>query len=75
MGDRFDWQEVEEDTIIENVSAVAVYFNPKGAVVIRQQGDFATEDQVIVIPARLLPALVAKLGDMQQLLAEQEGEH
>jgi hypothetical protein len=42
----FEWSDVEEDIVVESVAAIAVYFDPKGAVVIRQQGDDAvSEDQ------------------------------
>ena len=58
----FDWVDVEDDTIIENVSAVAVYLNPTGSIVIRQKGTYGIDkDQVIVIPAIHLTKLIAKM--------------
>lgn len=47
-GNEFAWE--DEDIVLRSVSAIAVYSNPAGDVVIRQQDPMGDEDQVIVIP-------------------------
>ena len=73
MTDNFDWKDVEDDTVVESVSAMAVYFNLKGDVVIRQQGVYGiSDDQVVFFPVRYLPSLIAKLNEMQRVADESE---
>ncbi|MGV3727750.1 hypothetical protein [Hydrogenophaga sp.] len=48
----FDWYSDadKESVVVPSVQAVAVYINPHGDVVIRQQDPMGDEDSVIVIP-------------------------
>ena len=75
MGD-FDWSENEEDTLFVSVGAVAVYENPKGDVVIRQQAvGYHDEDQFVVIPLRYLDTVIKKLEHMRlDLGRESQGD-
>lgn len=49
-----DWSWHDEDakdlTVFPTVSAVAVYTNPSGDIVIRQQGSMGEDDSVVVLP-------------------------
>lgn len=49
-----DWKWHDEDgkelTVFPTVSAVAVYSNPNGDIVVRQEGHMGEDDSVIVIP-------------------------
>jgi hypothetical protein len=61
----FEWSDVEEDIVVESVAAIAVYFDPKGAVVIRQQGDEAiSEDKAVVFPAIQMGKLIAMQSNL-----------
>ncbi len=67
MSEDFDWNDVEDDIIIRSVGAVAIYQNPHGDVVIRQQGDgYISEDAVVVIPMTSLDKLIARLRDISK---------
>lgn len=57
MSDADIWK---ESTVIPSVRAVAVYTNPNGDIVIRQEG-YPDEDAVIVIPRGALNSLVKAL--------------
>ena len=56
-----DWSWSEEDgkssTVVRSVQAVAVYTNPDGDIVIRQQGEFGGDDSVIIIPTQVASAV------------------
>ncbi|RYF35091.1 MAG: hypothetical protein EOO21_04270 [Comamonadaceae bacterium] len=45
----WDWSQ-KENVVVPAVEAVAVYTNPKGDIVIRQQDSMGEDDPVIVIP-------------------------
>ena len=68
MSDEFDWSELDDTDIIqETVSAVAVYQNPKGDLVIRQQESlYGNGDQVVVVPREKTAALIAKIKEVTQ---------
>ena len=62
MPDDFDWNDVEDDLVVGTVGAIAVYENPKGDLVIRQQAvGPLEEDGLVVVPRRFVPDLVRKL--------------
>ena len=68
MCDEFVWALDESTVVFKTVWAVAVYKNPFGDIVIRQQaGPLDDDDAVIVIPRdrgdALIAALVAELED------------
>jgi hypothetical protein len=56
-----DWSWSGEDgkssTVVRSVQAVAVYTNPDGDIVIRQQGEFGGDDSVIIIPPQVALAV------------------
>lgn len=56
--DDFKWG--DEDTVIPSVSAVAVYKNPNGDVVIRQENSL-DDDSVIVIPLCYVESIAVRL--------------
>lgn len=63
MGDEFDWNAMKDDLVVDPARKVAVYFNPHGEVVIRQEDDdYFGEDPFIVIPARDVPRLIVRLN-------------
>lgn len=44
----FSW--TDADVVVERAGAIAVYQNPKGDVVLRQEGQTGDEDSVVIIP-------------------------
>lgn len=58
----FDWQDSESIAVREQ-PATAVYTNPHGHIVVRQQGDYSgfEDDKWIMIQPANIPALVAAL--------------
>lgn len=52
MSSDWNWhgEDGKESTVFPTVSAVAVYTNPAGDIVIRQEGHMGEDDSVIVIP-------------------------
>jgi hypothetical protein len=61
MSDKFDWND-EDDLVIPSQLAVAVYVNPKGEIVIRQQSDPSRdEDTYVVIAKSYVPIVIAAL--------------
>jgi hypothetical protein len=67
MADKFNWGNLEkQDLVVENIAALAVYQDPNGDAVIRQDGNiFLQEDNVITIPRPFLPKLIAALMRLQ----------
>ncbi|WP_043632710.1 hypothetical protein [Chromobacterium haemolyticum] len=66
MSDNWDWEETEnkELTIIPRVRAIAVYTNPRGEIVIRQEGmSLDMDDQYIAIPKEQIPTLIRALQE------------
>jgi hypothetical protein len=43
-GDHFDWTTIEDDVVIPEQAAIAVYNNPNGGVVCRQAGQYGPEE-------------------------------
>jgi hypothetical protein len=61
--EQFSWNALDEsERVVDSVRAVAVYRNPKGDVVIRQERDWnEEEDSFIFLPIPAAEALLAKL--------------
>ena len=57
--DDFKWD--EEDVVIQQVDAVAVYRNPHGDLVIRQRVSASHDDSVVVVPMERAKALRAAI--------------
>jgi hypothetical protein len=50
--DDFNWNDVEEDLVVPEQAAIAVYNNPRNDLVVRQTGRFGNdEDHFVVIQA------------------------
>jgi hypothetical protein len=60
--DRFDWSD-EENVVCHEQPRSAVYFNPRGQVVIRQQADYHAfdEDSFVFFSIENVPALIEAL--------------
>jgi hypothetical protein len=57
----FSWSDTEP--VVEAVEAIAVYTNPKGHVVIRQQNTgLIDEDSFVVIPRDRVPVVIAAMN-------------
>jgi hypothetical protein len=56
----FSWRD-DDSVVIERVDALAVYSNPSGNIVIRQQDAMGGDDAIIVIPRSRLKDLVLAL--------------
>lgn len=67
-----DWKwgddSTKECTVFPTVSAVAVYTNPHGNIVIRQEGYAGEDDSVIIIPRSHVASVIRAL----QAESEQE---
>lgn len=73
MSEEFKW--TDEDAIcIPKVNAVAVYINPRKEIVIRQEGDYGNEDQLVIIPSMHVSTLIHKLNEAMKELAEIDQE-
>jgi hypothetical protein len=60
-----DWSRAGGDLVIPDQPAIAVYWNPTGAVVIRQEGQYGPEeDHFVYVRLHNLPLLIAKLQAM-----------
>jgi hypothetical protein len=62
MATGFNWhgEDAEDCIAIRSVSAVAVYVNNAGDIVIRQEGGMS-DDQTVVVPVSFIPALTAAI--------------
>ena len=58
--DDFSWNDSEK-VVVEQVNAIAVYTNPKGNIVVRQQGSSGEDDQFIRIPRHAVDSVIAAL--------------
>lgn len=75
MADDFKWDELEaEATVVEEARAIAVYLNPKGDVVIRQQAAYGIDDEdpFVFIPMQRVPVLIARLQVLLRDSKQQE---
>ena len=70
MQDDWDWhsKEVKECTVIRPVRAIAVYTNPAGDLVIRQEGEpditepyGKVEDHFVVVPKDRVESIIAAI--------------
>ncbi len=70
MSEKFDW--AATNLLFDNHQAVAVYLNTKGDLVIRQQSDYLTEeDALIIIPKAYLGALVYEINECIKIAGEE----
>src|SRR5262245_58890763 len=64
--DDFDWTGDAEDVVIKHQPGIACYWNPRGEIVIRQDGGPMDDDSFIYVqPANVL-ALIDKLKEMER---------
>jgi hypothetical protein len=63
VSDEFSWADLDEsDIVTRGVKPTAVYLNPNGDIVIRQEaGDYQAQDQIIVLPVPYAAKLLALL--------------
>jgi hypothetical protein len=61
--EKFDWYATgdNQEIVFPSVQAVAVYRNPAGDVVIRQQGELHEEDSFIIIPAGQVDKVISAM--------------
>lgn len=59
----WNWNDNDDGVVIPAVQAVAVYTNPKGDIVIRQQDFMGEDDAVIIIPRSRATDLAAAIRD------------
>ena len=63
----FSWSD-ESLIVVKRVDAIAVYKNPQGDIVVRQESRGGDEDNIIIVPAQYAYTLVES---MQRLLKGQ----
>jgi hypothetical protein len=63
----FDWS--GENVVIRKQPATAIYFNPNGALVIRQQADYPDDDPFVYISADHIEAFLDKLTDVYGVMS------
>ena len=62
----FNWDDVKDETILQSVGAIAVYENPNGDIVVRQQAiGYGDEDAFVIVPSRYLEPLIARLTELK----------
>jgi len=55
----FKWNEGIDNVVFKSVQGVAVYSNPDGDIVIRQQaGPLDDDDQIVIVPSDRVEALI-----------------
>ena len=55
----FKWNEDIDNVVFKSVQGVAVYSNPDGDIVIRQQaGPMDDEDQIVIVPRDRVETLI-----------------
>lgn len=61
--DEFNWVDARKEgtVVVPEQAAIAVYENPNGDLVIRQQGEMGEDDHFIYIQHTYLPRLIASL--------------
>jgi hypothetical protein len=61
----FKWygEDASESVVIQSVQAVAVYTNPHGEIVIRQQSSAQDDDHFIAIPRSQVKALLKAIRE------------
>ena len=66
MSKDFDWHspEAKESIVVPQVEAIAVYTNPDGNIVIRQQDSYGGEDHFVLIPRSNVNALIKALKEV-----------
>src|SRR6266567_2240921 len=45
----FDWKTIEEDIIVPEQAAIAVYNNPEGGIVLRQAGQYGPDEDTTIV--------------------------
>lgn len=65
-GGRADWTKAAGDLCIAEQPATAVYWNTKGAVVIRQEDPYGDDDPYVMVQPHNLPALILRLEQMRK---------
>jgi len=70
VADDFDWNDYESgDIVVQSVQAVAVYANPRGNIVIRQERDYADEsDSFVFVPLDRIEAVIERMREVQREL-------
>lgn len=63
MAAEWSWHDENglEATVVPSVQAIAVYENPRGDVVIRQQGSMGEDDAFVHIPRSMLTIIINAL--------------
>jgi hypothetical protein len=66
-GKEFSWYEAEREgaVVVRSVEAIAVYRNPRGDVVIRQESSLGDEDDIVIIPQSYVESLITALRDVE----------
>jgi hypothetical protein len=65
-GLEFDWRRCRDDIVVPSQPAIAVYTNPDGAVVLRQEGHYGPEeDHWVFVHRQNLHALIQRLQQLE----------
>ncbi len=71
MSENFDWWAAEKQGLVavREQAPIAVYLNPRGCVVIRQQNDFDDDSWILVEPDRVraLAEAIVRLAEPERL--------
>lgn len=67
MSDEFSWVEARNSglVIVPEQAAIAVYENPNGDVVIRQESSIGEDDHFVYVQHTYLPILIASLEQIR----------
>ncbi|MEA1650323.1 hypothetical protein UAJ10_15050 [Nitrospirillum sp. BR 11164] len=65
MAGAFQWGHLDQGSIVADMAtAVAVYANPRDEIVIRRQGGFDAEDDVVIVPLKVAEALLRRMENL-----------
>ena len=64
MSDRFDWHRDNPDVLFRSYGDVAMYLNPYGDVVVRQNDPFDTDDSIVIIPVANADAFAQRFKEL-----------
>src|SRR5271165_1450991 len=62
----FSWSAIEDSVVIQAQPAIAIYFNRRDEVVIRQESQFGDEDHFVYVRHENLRLLIARLQQIER---------
>lgn len=71
--DVWNWNQRENDSVVlPSMRAIAVYTNPAGDIVVRQEDPLEGRDQIVVIPRKMADAVAKAIRAESKLVFDPE---